>query len=95
MRSNTQLRVLLSAGARRESAWFGGDPGYHQEASEVEMLDKEKAIKTLDSILDADIYDNWLSEGERQSVCDVLAMLKEQEAVEQSKIGRASCRERV
>lgn len=46
------------------------------------MPDMENAIKTLESILDADIYDNWLSGGERQSVCDAIALLKEQDAVE-------------
>lgn len=41
------------------------------------VLDREKAVKTLESILNADVYDNWLSEEERQSVCDVLVLLKE------------------
>jgi len=45
-------------------------------------MDKEKVIKTLESILDADIYDNWLSVEEHQNVCDAIALLKEQEAVE-------------
>ncbi len=45
------------------------------------MPDRDKVIKTLESILDADIYENWLSEKDRQNVCDAISMLKEQEAV--------------
>jgi len=44
------------------------------------MTDREKAIKTLESILDADIYDYWLSGEERKSVCDAIVLLKEQDA---------------
>lgn len=44
------------------------------------MPDREKAVKTLESILDADIYEDWLSEEDRQNVCDAINLLKGQEA---------------
>lgn len=40
----------------------------------------DKVVKTLESILDADVYEEWLSGEERQNVCDAINLLKEQDA---------------
>ena len=44
------------------------------------MTDIDKIIKTLESILDADIYEDWLSEEDRQNICDAISLLKKQDA---------------